>query len=168
MFDNLYVLAKGGVCVYFGAPQDLSTHLTQCQIRCNENQVPIETLVRIASKGTADMSVIEMRNKTYSQIFNTIQCKINETKQIVIQTKSKSFYLKDIYLLIMRNITEFYSYKWRQSLLCFTAIVGIIVVMSLQFNANIGKYTDCMAMNVTLNESCIEHIDSDYMIFQKI
>ena len=47
MFDTLYVLAKGGRCVYSGPPEHLTQHLNECQIILNENQVPIETLITI-------------------------------------------------------------------------------------------------------------------------
>jgi len=32
MFDKLYVLAKGGVCVYSGTPQHLDRYLMDCNI----------------------------------------------------------------------------------------------------------------------------------------
>ena len=64
MFDKLYVLAKGGVCVYSRTPQHLPNHLSECNIICNENQEPIETLITIGAKGIEDNKVIEMKDKT--------------------------------------------------------------------------------------------------------
>ncbi|CAG2115224.1 unnamed protein product, partial [Medioppia subpectinata] len=64
MFDNLYVLAKGGQCVYFGPPVHLRHHLSSSNIVCNENQVPIEHLLTIASKGMEDTDVIQLRERT--------------------------------------------------------------------------------------------------------
>jgi hypothetical protein len=73
MFDKIYVLAKGGQKVvkrwskggqkvvkrwskggggvYSGLPQDLKIHLSQCDIICNEFQVPIEVLLKVSSQG---------------------------------------------------------------------------------------------------------------------
>jgi len=57
MFDNIYVLAKGGVCVYSGPPQHLKTHLNQCNVECNEFQVPIELILKVCSEGTNDKNI---------------------------------------------------------------------------------------------------------------
>src|ERR1700712_1754077 len=80
MFDNLYVLAKGGVCVYSGTPQHLPNHLSECYIICNENQVLIETLITIGSKGIEDKKVIELRNKTTTETKQSIETLLNTTK----------------------------------------------------------------------------------------
>ena len=50
MFDKLYVLAKKGKCVFDGKTTQLKNHLQKCQIECLEWQVPIEELIKIASK----------------------------------------------------------------------------------------------------------------------
>jgi ABC-type multidrug transport system ATPase subunit len=57
MFNNIYVLAKGGICVYSDLPQDLKTHLSECDIICNEFQVPIEVLLKVSSEGINDKNV---------------------------------------------------------------------------------------------------------------
>ncbi len=46
-----YLLAKGGVWVYSGLTQDLKTHLSECDIICNEYQVPIELLLKVSFNG---------------------------------------------------------------------------------------------------------------------
>ena len=50
MFDKLYVLARGGRCVFDGETNQLKSHLEQCQVECLEWQVPIEELIKVASK----------------------------------------------------------------------------------------------------------------------
>ena len=50
MFDKLYVLAKGGFCVFDGESTQLKSHLEQCQVECLDWQVPIEELIKVASK----------------------------------------------------------------------------------------------------------------------
>ena len=49
MFDKLYVLAKGGCCVFDGETNQLKSHLEQCQVECLDWQVPIEKLIKVAS-----------------------------------------------------------------------------------------------------------------------
>ena len=49
MFDKLYVLAKGGSCVFDGKTNQLKSDLEQCQVECRDWQVPIEQLIKVAS-----------------------------------------------------------------------------------------------------------------------
>lgn len=55
LFDQVYVLAKGGKCVYMGSPNLLRQHLFECGIPCLEWQVPIEVLLKVASKSKKDV-----------------------------------------------------------------------------------------------------------------
>src|ERR1700712_2454336 len=124
MFDNLYVLAKGGVCVYSGSPQHLPNHLRECNIVCNENQVPIETLITIGSKDFDDNRIVELKNKTTSKTMESIQRILNETKTKLIKHQNKRFHFKDIYLLLERGITEFIAYNYKRFSLEFGLILS--------------------------------------------
>ena len=42
IFDNLYVLSKGGVNVYSGPPQSLPQQMNECHIDYNDNEILIE------------------------------------------------------------------------------------------------------------------------------
>ena len=57
MFDKLYVLSKGGRCVFDGKTNELQNHLQECQIDYQEWQVPIEELIKVASK-TSNVSLV--------------------------------------------------------------------------------------------------------------
>ena len=57
MFDKLYVLSFGGFCVFDGKTNQLQSHLQECQIDCQEWQVPIEQLIKVASK-TSNVSLV--------------------------------------------------------------------------------------------------------------
>ena len=50
MFDKLYVLSKGGKCVFHGQATQLKSHLQLSQVECEEWQIPIEQLIKVASK----------------------------------------------------------------------------------------------------------------------
>ena len=50
MFDKLYVLAKRGKCVWNGETTKLKSHLQLSQVQCEEWQIPIEQLIKVASK----------------------------------------------------------------------------------------------------------------------
>ena len=51
LFDKLYVLSKGGVCIYSGPPQMIDSHLDKNQIQIPADQPPIESLIKIACNG---------------------------------------------------------------------------------------------------------------------
>jgi len=53
----LYVLSFGGFCVFDGKTNQLQSHLQECQIDCQEWQVPIEQLIKVASK-TSNVSLV--------------------------------------------------------------------------------------------------------------
>ncbi|CAG2117101.1 unnamed protein product, partial [Medioppia subpectinata] len=50
MFDRLYVLSKGGHCVFAGPPAQLRAHLNSCGVDCPPDFAPIELMLKIASK----------------------------------------------------------------------------------------------------------------------
>ena len=58
LFDKLYVLSKRGFCVFDGETNQLLCHLQKCQIDCQEWQVPIEELIKVASQ-THKVSVFQ-------------------------------------------------------------------------------------------------------------
>ena len=63
-FDSLYVLAKGGVCMYSGQPQHLRQHMNDCHIIIRNNQIPIEILLKVGANGHTDQTVVELSEKT--------------------------------------------------------------------------------------------------------
>ena len=168
MFDSLYVLAKGGQCIYSGPPEHLTQHLFDSNIILNENQVPIETLITIGAKGMTDKKVIYLRNKTNEKLHQMINEKINETKEKLIKQNKKSFLLKDVYILLQRTITEFYCYKWKHYLISSLMLIMTALMLSLTFNTKIGEHNDCISFSEQNNESCLEQMDNNYMTEQNI
>ena len=64
IFNKLYVLSKGGVNVYSGAPQSLKQYINNCHIDCNDNEIAIEKLLRFAANDFGHSTIIEMRAAT--------------------------------------------------------------------------------------------------------
>jgi hypothetical protein len=168
MFDQLYVLARGGHVVFSGRPQHLTTHLRECNIICNRNQVPIEHLITISAKGIEDERVVRLRDKTSNELKEWIKSRINETKEKQIVCKNKGFSIKDIKLLVFRELTELYEYKWRVKALNLTLIVITSCIAIIITSEDIGKYNDCTKLNDSTNSSCTERMDRQYMVGQNI
>ena len=164
MFDRIYVLAKGGVCVYWGTPEHLPTHLEDCGIICNENQVPIETLIKIGSKGEDDPKNVVLRDKTNESFKQLFANRMNETKDKRIENRNKRFNCKDIYLLLRRSVEEFIGFKYVSIMTSMAAIVFTSCVLFFSFGSDIGEYNDCVFLNQNNNRSCLEQMDIDYMV----
>ena len=168
IFDNLYVLAKGGVCVYSGTPQQLPNHLRDCNIICTENQMPIETLITIGAKGREDQRIGLLANKTKERFNeNFSDNHINQTKLKSIEKHSKRFNFRDIYILLNRSVSEFFGYKYRSHVLSFLTFVLCSTLFTLSFG-EVGQYNDCIIFSNVNNRNCIEQIDIDHKIFINI
>ncbi|CAG2176486.1 unnamed protein product, partial [Oppiella nova] len=170
--DRLYVLSKGGHCVYWGPPDKLPQHLNSCGITCDEDQVPIETLITIASKGMSDPVVHELRAKTTSRAKQEVQEVFSQTDVALIQHKKKWFSFQDIYLLLCRQSTEVYSYRWRQISAKTVLFIGISLAFSLSVNSSVGRYDDCVSLTTSLSAgndtSCLQMADRDFMVDQNV
>jgi len=109
------VLAKGGVCVYSGLPQDLKRHLNECDIECTKHQVPIEVMLKISSNGKRDEKVQKLSAKA-SQMKESLIVRCNNETLLSpngIQFESKRFLLIDIWYLLLRTFTYTIVSQWR-------------------------------------------------------
>ncbi|CAG2165983.1 unnamed protein product [Oppiella nova] len=118
LFDQIYVLAKGGVCVYSGAPQELGHHLNKCGISCKSHQKPIDMLMKVTSNTIEDQTVRQLVKQTSRDTEWLDEKCENETKLSPngIQFKAKTFIIKDIWYLMTRMMTNDYICKWKQLL----------------------------------------------------
>ena len=62
LFDKLYILSKGGRCVFDGETNQLKSHIQKCKINCQEDQVPIEQLIKVVSKIVSFISFNDKKN----------------------------------------------------------------------------------------------------------
>ena len=166
MLDKLYVLVKGGHNVYSGPPTDLVDFMAQNSILCNENQVPIETLITIGSKGSEDNRIVEMRNKTSQQVLDSIQNRSNQLKEKSIKQMNKRFQIKDVYLLLERSVVEFFYYNYRWFFIRTLCLVISVSILTFAFDPDIGKSDDCfdLSLNVTEGVSCVEALTNAHII----
>jgi hypothetical protein len=168
MFDNLYVLAKGGVCVFSGCPQGLNTHLSECDITCNEFQVPIEVLLKISSKGLNEQKVrgLSERANFFMQPF--IRRLTSETKLSSngITPKIKKFKFKDLWYLLMRNIVHSYIVNWKLQLLQPIVSIFYSLLLVAFFGTNVGETDGCFSSNSSANISCFQTLKEESILEQ--
>jgi hypothetical protein len=173
-FDNIYVLAKGGVCVYSGLPQDVKTHLSECDIICNEFQVPIEMLVKTASNGINDNKVKKLCTKT-SEIRKILIQKCNDetfSSSEGISIKSKRFVAMDFWNLLLRTMTYTFSSQWKALFAQFIVIEIIGFMGALFFDSKITKPSGCLEFSSAFFDSncaeTVEKLEEESLLSQNI
>ena len=67
IFDNLYVLSKGGVNVYSGPPHSLRQHLIDCHIDCKVDEIAIEKILKVCANNCehSRLSICKMQQKMF-------------------------------------------------------------------------------------------------------
>ena len=114
MFDKIYVLSKGGKCVFEGKPQLLRQILLKNNIECNKTDVPIDVLLRISSEGKNNQKVIDLseeqfenkvilKNRIKEQNMHSFDCNL---------IMSKRFSFKDFHYLLVRTMIISFISKW--------------------------------------------------------
>ena len=127
MFDNIYVLAKGGVCVYSGSPSNLRQHLIYCGIECNEKQFPIEMILRVSSNEENNESIKRMVEKTRINLPD-ISTKQYLKQKIGSINITKRFFPIDFYYLLLRTISSKYMKQWKE------VVIQVLIYLSIAFS----------------------------------
>ena len=144
LFDQLYVLATGGQCVYNGHPSVLKKHLVECQIPLMDYHVPIEELIKIASNNSNYDLVNKLVNKTLDSSSNEEQW-TNEGKILKgsFTQKNKAFSFNDLLVLLRRTIKNDIIGGWRVQLGFIICILFGVLLMLYLFPNDIGTDPGC-------------------------
>jgi hypothetical protein len=156
LFDKLYVLAKGGICIYSGPPQQISTHLKGCDINLTQIQVPIEVLLKHACSGSDDQNVINLAKNTSKEKQSIIYRSEGETILFPdgVEFRIKNFLLIDLWFLFLRTITYTYRYFWKLLLLMLFSYLCCGFFLTLFFRDDIGKVSGCISFEEDFNSTC--------------
>ncbi|XP_054163336.1 uncharacterized protein LOC128961156 [Oppia nitens] len=166
LIDQLYVLAKTGLCVYFGSPRDLSVHLTECEIEYNPNERPIEALVRSSANNSDDQYIQNLSDKTNDDmewLDNKCQTDTKFFDKGVFIQSSKRFNLFDIWYLLMRMITTDYICKWKSLLAEMIISLTFPIILGLLFNRDITATDGCLNDSY-FNRSCTQILDEQLVL----
>ena len=171
IFDKIYVLAKGGIDVFSGYPQNVIKQLNNCQIECKTNEVPIEELLRISSDDSNPQTIEVLNNTTkdenkllYENCLKQNMYLMNEKPNL-----SKRFSFKDLYHLLLRTMTYSYKCQWKTMFVLFIIIQALGILMKSHFDADMIKPSGCLELewgggcNQTLEE-----INEEYLIKQNL
>ena len=157
-FDKLYVLAKEGICVYEGRPENLKNYLTGAEIPCRKNQVPIEILIKICSRSDTQNNETSQRlAQLMSRNRQSLESRCCREGLLThgIKQENMRFFFKHMWYLMMRSVVYSLRARLLTILFQFGLITGLGFILTQLFNENIGRPDGCIAMgaNKTCNES---------------
>lgn len=160
LFDQLYVLAKNGRCVYEGAPHNLIEHLRRADIECYEYQVPIEVLLKVASRVDATLDVLV--NQVASNKAELVRKCQTEGKYAPngVPLNKASFNLKHLIYLFMRTTTYTFRSQWKAMLMQLVFILVICALVTQLFNKHVGEIDGCFSFDTPSNTSCLKTKES--------
>ena len=169
-FDSIFVLGKEGVCLYNGRPENLKTSLFECNIECNELQVPIEVLLEISSEGMSDKRVFKLYENNYSKYSELREfCE----KQMIlssngIKQKPKTFKFLDFWNLLLRAMIYTYFSQFSSLLIHWLFFVTFGIFFSISYNEGIGKLDGCFSLATIFEMSCKEIAEEKGIIEENV
>ncbi|KAH9493660.1 ABC protein, sub ABCG [Dermatophagoides farinae] len=165
MFDQLYVLAKGGVCVYSGPPSNIRQFLMQIpdinetRIMEENNLFPIEQLIRYSCLNYTDPIVEKLAQHATAMEITNQQNKMEsmqDTQKVIdgIPTNRIRFSLRSCWILLLRYMAYIRGHKW----ISFTAFIILIIIQGpslvMKINTNIALTSGCVNWEESYNNTC--------------
>ena len=149
LFDQLYVLAIGGKCIYNGHPSALKQYLIECRIPFLDYQVPIEQLIKVASSNSNS----DLINNLINQLNNDSQeeLRTNEGKLVKsFSQKNKLFHFTDLIILFCRTINNELIGGWKIQIAFLINYLLIIFIMFNMFPDDIASDPGCTQERIDL------------------
>ena len=166
-FDSIHVLSNAGLCVYWGSPQDVKTYLLTSNIICHDFQIPIEVIIKIATKGSNDRQVKHLSLRSFNENSSKIS-EIKENKKNSLKTKSKAFKIGDICNLLMLTIRNDFLSRPKTVLIQYLMFAAMYFCLTKCYNQNIGQIDGCFDLETYLDMSCKEVEENKKLIEQNL
>ena len=156
LFDSLYVLAKGGICIYNGTPDHLYHNLEQVGIECKEYQAPVEVLMKSASLPSNGRELLfeqTMKNKTLLEEKCAIEGKLSSYG---VPHKSVGFSPRHFLYLIGREMTSLYVSQWKSMIFQFGFVIFGALILVMVFDRHIGEADGCFIRGQSSNRTNLD------------
>ena len=142
MFDSVYILAKGGLCVYSGSPIDLKQYLIESNTECTENQIPIEVIIKLSFEGSDDKNVRELCQKTSEQN-EKLKSDVQDLLKLDrgLDSVLKVCKIIDFWYLLSRFWYRNYYSHWKSLLKTSIIFTSIYLMLILQLNKKVKSNT---------------------------
>ena len=169
MFDKIYVLSKGGKCVFEGKPHDLRQTLLNNNMKCDKTDVPIEELLRISSEGKDNQKVIDLSEEQSVKQNKLKKRIIKENMHSFIELVYKRFSFNDFYYLLKRTMITTFISNWFltvvQSIFQFFSPIFAINF----FNKKMIESSGCIEWS--LDSGCnksVEELNNETLILENL
>ena len=161
MFNKVYVMAKGGHCVYSGTPYDIKPFLEECKIVCDENHVPIEQLLKVASieeiNHYKELMIVTTRETLKNQ--NDMIEKQMKVLQNGLQVVRKPFKVIDVCHLFSRSMAQIRAEQWKVIIAQLIFYIVFPIVITKMYKPDMGKASGCYELGQL--GSCAKYVEED-------
>ena len=171
LFDQLYIIAKGGICIYSDSPHLLKPHLNQITgITLKEDDSPIQEYLRIASNGASDEQVRQLTKASVERDHQRMTYLIDEEcafKSIPkgIPHHSRKFCFRDLWTQVKRLFYFTFIADVRN---LYAVIIVSIIACLLQIsitNMDAMIPSGCRPINIEhFNQTCSDKLKEDRLI----
>lgn len=156
MFDQLYILARGGVCVYSGQPSQLSTHLSNVlhMSRILEPKLALESLIRYSCDYESPVVQAMVR---YNEQVKKVTSNLKEDTQLApdgIAPNRKRFSMGAFYILSVRYLTIVRHHLWIEWLAFSVIYFSYGICLLMNWDPNIAYVSGCLNMEDEFNNTC--------------
>ena len=173
MFDQLYVLARGGVCIYSGPPNQIRSHLAQIPefvVHTDSSKYAIETLIKQScldhNQHAVQLLSGHNNNKSKQDIFN--HDLTTDTQMVLdgVQKIRQRFSLTTTYILFCRYLAYFRGHLWFESV--FFSMNYLIYGFALRFfyEKSMIYIPGCLNINEDDTTMCRRTKESVEVIYQ--
>nr|XP_046912722.1 LOW QUALITY PROTEIN: uncharacterized ABC transporter ATP-binding protein/permease YOL075C-like [Dermatophagoides farinae] len=191
LFDKIYILATGGLCIYSDSPEFLDEKIATDQAKISNQQPssllsPIERFIQIACDGI-DNPIIQKWTKLTlekeNEQFNRIMMTDDDNNRLKFQHKGiviqqKSFRFKDLYIQLRRMFSIVFMIEWQNLLSIMLFYMIVFPFIASFFDEKIVQYDGCMdddndelnESTINSNQTCMERLQNEintneYMIY---
>jgi len=173
LFDKLYVLSKGGVCIYSGSPGAIKSILEQnTDLLLSDKSPPIETLLKVGCSNGSNSNLVslsEYQNEEFHSVSSAISA--HSTTLLTPSLRSKHFSLRDFLYQISRLFRVTFISSYRIQLFFIALFLFYFLLLSTMFHNQMANYSGCFPVHnftMTSSSNCIEIIETDILLRENL
>lgn len=157
MFDQLYVLAKGGHCIFSGFPESITQHLSlalKTDFTAIENTTPIEMLIEYSCRGIENKIVKKLVQHQQQKMIPETKLLENQLILGEVLPNRVRFSPSSTIILLSRYLTYVRGYLWFEIIAFSCIYLGYAVALQFFFDASIALPSGCLDMESDFNNTC--------------
>ncbi len=175
-FEHLYVLARGGVCIYSGGStsEQMEQHLssssaTAVSSSSDQSNSPIEVLIRHSCSGAEDRTVQRLVARSNLQWSSSNAWQLSQEAQLTpdgVQRNRTRFSLYSVYVAFLRYSVAFWQHLWKEYLLISANYLFYGVAIPLFYDRRMASLTGCFNLESDFNVLCSRDAQGVEVVFQ--